>query len=73
MKSFALIIWLLGADGHERIVVRSHLDDMPACVAQAEAVAAQYAGQGRKTRHLCQIVLPENEEVDENGNPIEAK
>ena len=72
MKSVALIVWLFTGGGHEQIVVRSHVDDMAACEAQARAAADHYAIHGGKTRHLCHAVQPENEEVDENGNPVEA-
>ncbi|MDD4882005.1 MAG: hypothetical protein PHR30_14815 [Gallionellaceae bacterium] len=71
MKSIALIIWLLSANGHDRIVERSHYDDMAACEAKAQAVAAHYAQQGGKTRYLCHPVVEEVGDVDENGNPVE--
>lgn len=71
MKSVALIIWLLGANGQERIVERSHYDDMAACEAKAQATAAHYAQQGGKTRHLCHPVIEEVGDVDADGNPIE--
>lgn len=73
MKSIALIVWLLTANGQEQIVERSHFDDMAACQAKARAVAQHHAQQAGKTRHLCHEVIPENEAVDENGNPIEAR
>jgi hypothetical protein len=73
MKSVALIIWLLGAQSHEQIVVRSHHDDMAACEARAAEVAEKYAREAKKTRHLCHVVVLENEDVDENGNPIVVK
>ena len=71
MKSVALIIWLLAADGHESIINRSHFDDMAACEAAARAVTGQPALQGSKTHYLRHAVIPENDAVDENGNPIE--
>jgi hypothetical protein len=70
MKSIVLLVWLLGAnDGKDRLILNRHLDDLAACSAMAEEVVRQ---RGRdKVRYLCQQVVTENEQVDENGNPIE--
>lgn len=70
MKSIALIVWLVSANGHEQVVVRSHLDSMDACAAKAAAVANDYAHKDQKTKHLCHAVVEEFGGVDENGNPI---
>lgn len=71
MKSIALIVWLLGPQGHDQIVQRQHYDDMSACIAAAQATADYHAAQGGKTRHLCHAVVEEISDVDANGNPIE--
>lgn len=70
MKSVALLVWLLSANGGDRIVYTDHLDDMAACQARAAEVSAPYLREGRKTRHLCQEVVEEVGGVDENGNPL---
>ncbi len=70
MKSVALIVWLLTPSGHEQIVMRSHFDEMPSCESAARAEVARHPPASGKTRYLCHAVVPENEDVDENGNPI---
>ncbi|MDD3530297.1 MAG: hypothetical protein PHS77_10520 [Gallionellaceae bacterium] len=70
MKSVALLVWLLSANGGDSIVHVDHLDDMAACQAKAAEVSAPYLQEGRRTRHLCQQVVEEVGGVDENGNPL---
>jgi acyl-CoA hydrolase len=70
MKSIALIIWLIGANGTDRVVQTAHLDSMASCEAKAVVVSDQYARKGAQTRHLCHVVVEEYGMVDSNGNPI---
>jgi hypothetical protein len=72
MKSIALIVWLISADGHQQVVARSHFDTEAACAAKAQMYAADYKLGNKKTRHLCHAVVEEFSGVDENGNPITA-
>jgi hypothetical protein len=68
MKSVVLIVWLLTANGKDQLLLSRHVDDQATCRALAEATVAAHPGE--KLRHLCQEVVPENEAVDENGNPL---
>lgn len=70
MKSFALILWLILADGRQEVVLTDHLDSNEHCQTAAKTWVAKYAAQGKKVRYLCHEVVPEVGDVDENGNPI---
>ena len=70
MKSIALIIWLVGSSGSDRVVHTAHLESMASCEAKAAALSEQYVSKGAKPRHLCHSVVEEYGLVDANGNPI---
>lgn len=71
MKSVALILWLALAGGKEQVVHTNHMDDMDKCRSVAQAMVDSHAAEGKKARFLCQEIIEEVGDVDENGNPIE--
>ncbi len=70
MKSFALILWLILGNGKQQILTTTHADDAASCRATAQALVEKHAARGQQVRYLCHEVVPEDTDVDVNGNPL---
>lgn len=70
IKAFVLLLWLLPADGRQQLLLAQHVDSEVHCQELALQLAAKHTAKGEKVRHLCQQVIEEVGDVDENGNPL---
>ena len=73
MKSFALILWLVLANGREQVLATKHYDSLADCQKAAQMLKEEHASKGRNTRSLCHLVIEEDTNVDEYGNPVKPK
>lgn len=70
VKTIVLLLWLLPAGGHQKLLSAQHVDTEEHCRSMAASLVEKHAAKGEKVRYLCQQVIEEVGDVDEMGNPL---
>lgn len=70
VKTFVLLLWLLTSSGKQQLLSAQHVDGEEVCQSTAKILVEKYSAKGEQVRYLCQQVIEEVGDVDENGNPL---
>lgn len=72
MNSFALLLWLVMADGRQQILATRYFNDEATCQQAGRLQVEQSARDGKRVTFKCHLTQPEytGDDIDVNGNPI---